>query len=208
MDILTALDGLPVRDFEQLKRLLGNLTPEEQVFVQEFVATLDRRTAAEAAGQHPKMGNRYLTERRWTHVALAVEEALKGREAVSELKAEYVRRYLLDVLELCPTDHFTVGPDGRWMVTPEQFKELPHAVKRLVERVEMRYYGGQFLVSVEFVSKEVALKMAAAATIGMKVAVSSPIPWEQIAGADLDGGAKAVEDRIKQLTVVPQEAVA
>lgn len=116
-------------------------------------------------------------------IPAAVQEKLDAHSEACALKAQYIRDYMYDVLELCPTDHFALAPDGGWMVDPAGFNSLPFRVKRLIEGVELRMVGGRAYLSVKFISKTTILALAARYTMTQKVeATITTVPWDRIAG--------------------------
>ncbi len=171
------------------------LTDRQRVYVDEYTATLDRRAAKAAAGF---TSDAHLQDPdKFPAVADAIHAKLVERMQASNLKAEYVREYLLSVLELCPTDYFVLAHDGDWVIAPEAFAELPHEVKRLVERAELKTVQGRTYFRVEFISKQAALAMAAKFTLVQKHDISvSPVPWAEIAGKE---DRDLVEEKLREL---------
>lgn len=172
---------LPVREYHSDRREL-----KEERFAQEFAVDLNASRAYQAATGNSSRPNFYghrMLQR--PEVAALVQEKMAEREAESVLKAEYVRQYIVDVLEVCPTDHFCLDPDGDWVIDPAKFRDLPHAVKRLVDTVEQKVTRNGVFYSVKFVSKQHALSIAAKFTLTQKVAVAQTnVPWDEIAGTD------------------------
>lgn len=171
------------------------LSLQQRKFASEYVLHMDAKRAANRAGTHAScmFSN--------PEVMKEVDEQLTKLEEKTGLDAEYVRQYIKDVLELCPTDYFFLAPDGQWMVDPEQFRALPENVKRLVEGVEVRLAYGRPLFSVKFLSKSAALAMAAKYTLTQKIQgkLTVGLPWDKIADK-LEGAAEdSIERRIEGL---------
>jgi hypothetical protein len=196
--------------YEQLGKLVMRvqtdklLTDKERVFVAEYVKRYNRRTAAEAAGYASEQASSWqilFGEARYKLVRVAIMERIAEVEAKATLQADYVRDYIYSILELCPTDYFTLGPDGEWMIDPKQFKELPLEVKRLVEGVEAKFIRGQLIFKVQFLSKTAALAMAARYTLTQKaeVEVKGAVPWDEIASAEKEAE-DPIERRIADVT--------
>ncbi len=168
--------------------------PELRVFVAEYCVDLNLERAAAVAGVRPDVINRSAS------VAESVEHTLAVREANSELKAEYVRQYVKDILDLCPVDHFVFAPDGGWMIDPVDFQKLPFRVKRLVESVEMRVYRNCPIFAVKFVSKAFALALAARLCVAENDnRPETLIPWDKVVVKASIGMADPVEAKLKEL---------
>lgn len=182
-----------VRDVEALPRSkrramlrqlgLGGLSDRERMFIAEYVSDFNEYRAALAVGyNHGRMGWRLLNSKKYRVVAVEAQKRIQELEKDCELRGDYVRAYVRAILEFCPTDYFVCGPDGDWIVDPDQFAQLPQEVRRLVERVELRYYGARKYLSVEFVSKTAALGHAVRMTHAQKIeAAVAQIPWDDIA---------------------------
>lgn len=152
------------------------LTPKQERYVEEFVVDLNKKRAAHAAGLSAPPNN--------VHVDLAVRERLDEYNVKCELNAEYTREYILDTLELCPTDYFQVAPNGDMVIDLEEFNKLPHRVKRQVEGIDIVVIGGHKYYKVRFVSKGAAINLAARYTLTQKVAAAVvTVPWDMIQGA-------------------------
>ena len=166
----------------------------ERRYVAEYCVSLSTEAAAAASGLREDTINRNGS------VAQSIEDTLAVREQNSELRAEYVREFVLDILELCPTDYFIYAPDGGWMIDPEDFKKLPHKVKRLVEGVELRTYRGQVIFTVRFLSKQMALALAARLTMTERDgSAGSMIPWDQVVTKAALTASKTVEEKLKDM---------
>jgi len=188
---------------ETIAERLSRLSPAEvkhlnrkMEFAKEYAVNFDAKAAAEAVGC-------LSGEEKKPSIRQRVEEIASDLSVSSDLRAQYVRSYIFAVLDFCPTDYFFVAEDGDWKIDPDQFRQLPVEVKRLVESVEMRCVRGRPYVSVKFVSKTAALKLAAAYTLTQKIqAEVRVVPWDEVAKVDVD----SVEDRIRGLLPRPTEA--
>lgn len=192
--VLVALrDGQDATDAEKALRsqLLDaklrscGLSDKDRRFAMAYVDTLSLTSASASVDTRPQQGLKRLRKPR---VAEAVSHLMEDREAKSELTGDYVRKYLLDVLELCPAKYFWIDHDGGWAITQEALRELPHEVQRLIDSVEQRRVFNQsedrwesYLV-VKFVSKISALRMAVLCTqVAKGVVAHVQIPWDKIA---------------------------
>lgn len=127
-------------------------------------------------------------------VSLILEKRMRDAEFASKLTPEYVREYLLGVLEFCPTDYFTPAEDGGWLCDPDTFSRLPHEVRRFVDHVEYRRVRGNQFLAVTFVSKTSALTIAAKYVLTQKIAVAAAVvPWDQLAAE-----APALDDDVER----------
>lgn len=177
------------------------LNQRQRRFVEEYVVNLNPKDAARAAGL-----NNVKKLQKDVGVQLAVEEKLQELAAKSELKAEYVRNYILSILELCPTDYFTTNERGEWMIQPELFRELPQEVKRLVDTVELKIYRGEATYSVKFISKQAALAMAARYTLVQKFDVKqAQVPWDELAKEAEKEVADPIGERLKKYELLAIE---
>lgn len=170
--------------------------PRHDRFVQEYLKDFDRQGAEQRSGCSSGVLNR-------EDVRDAVRRGQQQYQERCELTGDYVRQYIQDVLELCPTDYFVMASNGDWCIDPEQFRKLPVHVKRLVEGVERVRQGGDVYFRVRFISKTAALALAARFTMVQKVAAAPvSIPWDQIAGA-VSSEEDTVEQRLQQLERAP-----
>lgn len=154
------------RGVSEADAVLGTLTPKQQMYVLEYCTDLNRERAARSTGYDRKFGPLKWTKGR---VQRAIDVKLLERAERTELDSDYVREYIKSVLDLCPTDYFTIGEDGDWMIDPEQFRQLPMEVKRLVDGVELRQNKLGTFFKVNFLSKAAALAMAAKFTLVQKI---------------------------------------
>lgn len=119
------------------------------------------------------------------HVRELAQQRLKERRERSELSADYVREFIFGLLELCPTDYFTLAGDGRtWCVDPHHFNAIPKEIKRFVESVEMKRVAGEWTLVVKFMSKSAALALAARYSLVEKhehLHGVGFVPWDAIA---------------------------
>jgi hypothetical protein len=195
-----------------VETLERELTAPEQAFVEAYTTHFDEKRAAYNAGFPSSRGKKLLEER---HIKRAVDMAMEEKAAGSRLNAEYVRDYIVSILELCPTDYFLLGPKGEWMIDPVEFKKLPVNVKRLVDSVETKLVHGQMVFKVNFVSKQAALAMAAKITLVKQVLdnATQSVPWDEIARAAARDVRDPIAERLRELDspgpprlVVPAEA--
>lgn len=199
--ILERAQQLPLT--KQLRLFNGDsaysqLSDQDRAYVDSYCVYFSTTRAAGAAKSAPKRFKNELVER-------AIVEQLALKSAEHDLNADYVREYIRDALELCPTDYFLLGVNGEWMIDPVAFKQLPKSIKRLVDGVELKVVQGQAVFKVNFISKQVALAMAAKYTLTQKVeakVATTQIPWEQIAGPLESSGASAIERKIAELEPV------
>lgn len=180
--------------------LEGALNDQERRFVEAYVESCDKKAAGEAASFHQP--GRLMKD---PVVQLAIQRGMDEASEGSKLRAEYVREYIYDVLELCPTDHFFCMPNGEWCILPEHFYQLPHKVKRLVESVEQRTLPrGEKMFKVEFISKRAALAMAAKYTLVEQHAVQfKQVPWEELLNAEAEAQ-KTIEMKLAELREEPK----
>jgi hypothetical protein len=165
--------------------ILNGLTPHERGFVTQYCESLRQ--------VHKPYQNKLLMSK--PHVQLAVNRMLAYLEGKSELRAEYVRQFIFDVLELCPTDYFIPALGGGWLIDVDSFRDLPFKVKRLIEDVELRQIRGERFFAIRFVSKTAVLQLAARFTLAQKVDVNvSNVPWDKI--AQPPSRAEEVEQRL------------
>jgi phage terminase small subunit len=203
MDILKDATELNSRQKRRLVRMAGGvlLTDRERVFVREYTEHLDGRRAAKVAGYSSggDMAYKLLNTPPYVAVRAEVDRVLAVREAESELRGEYVREYIVDVMEFCPTDYFTISPDGGWTIEEDRWRDVPHKYKRLVEGIELKFVGRRAVLCVKFVSKTAALAMAAKYTLTQKLAATvSSVPWERIAKELEVEGRDAIAERLAE----------
>jgi len=157
----------------------GGLSDKERVWVSDYLTDMDPARASKRTGISG--GWKSMLSR--PQVAAAVEMHMAVRDAVSVLKAEYIKQYLLDVLELCPLDFVEVTHDGDFVCDINTFRAAPREIQRLVERFEIVWYHGRRRLRIEFVSKSSALAMAAKYTLVQKFqGAVAALPWDQVAG--------------------------
>lgn len=187
MDMLDAFNG--VSDYDPIlppepKIVNSNkpLTNFQRAVVDEYGNCVDPATTARALGVDKKLVDHALNQ---PNVVAAATEKLIERSERTELTADYIRGYIYELLELCPTDHFTTAEDGTWMIDPEQFKKVPKEIRRLVESTELKKVGKDWLLVVKFMSKSAALSLAAKYSLVEKhshdVNLKLMPPWDDIA---------------------------
>lgn len=198
--LLEQIELLTPEQLELLRNYKERLTVQHRRFAAEYIATGSKKEAARAAG---------ISAGRALHnpgVVRMVQEGMQKMEEKCELKGEYVRQYILDVLELCPTDYFIVSETGEWMIDPENFRLLPREVKRLVEGVEVKRVGREMLWKVNFVSKQSALAMAARFTLVQKIDHRvAQVPWEELAAQAERDVADPIAERLKQYELLTDD---
>lgn len=164
---------------EQLEacRLVQPKVAKVQRFVEEYCIDFNRNRAAMEANMRGSP-TAFLRD---PEVAEAIVAKLKAHTEKSEMSAEYVRDYIMSVLELCPTDYFIPAPEGGWLITPEHFDSLPREVLRLIDEIEIRNVRGASYLAVRFLSKSAALAMAAKYTLTQHIeAKVATVPWEEL----------------------------
>lgn len=171
----------------------GELEDSERKFVEAYLEHCDVKRAKLEAGVRKDM-------RKDVIVNLAIQQGMDQLGEESKLRAIYVRDYIYDVLELCPTDHFFPAPNGDWCIDPQSFACLPHEVKRLVESIEYRTLArGETFFKVNFVSKKAALAMAARYTLVERHSVKvAQLPWEELMKAEQEAQV-TVEQKLAEL---------
>ncbi len=183
------------------------ITSKQSRFVEEYIIDFNVRRAAAVAGIGEQYASGLVTGRLMPKVYAEITRRIAELEFVSELKAEYVRQYIKDVLELCPTDFFLPAPEGGWLIAQGDYGKLPHSVKRLIESIELRNIRGNTFLAVQFVSKSASLAMAARYTLTQHIdATVTAVPWDQLMQEVKDSSGTtedAVEERVNQLVHVP-----
>lgn len=195
LDTLDALNGLPVQEHGLPDRMLSDL---EERFVDTYANIPDVTRAAKQMGISGGKAVGMLAD---PPVGRAVRRELERRMLRSELTGDYIRSYIFGILELCPTDYFTVDEDGEWCIDPEKFRELPSEIKRYVDHVDIKVdkRAGTTRYSVKFVSKSQALALAAKYTLVEKHEVKTEVvPWAEIAGAVKELPAHETDDPIEK----------
>ena len=175
LDSIDALMGLRPEDLDR------PLTDFQTRVVEEYADRCDIRRTANALDVGRGVVEKEVIK---PHVAKAVGLKLAERAERSELKADYVRSYVYGLLEMCPTDHFSMNEDGDWVVDPDQFRKVPQEIRRFVSEVEIvRDKFGRTSMKVKFVSKSQALAIAAKYTLTQKyeMDVNHRVPWDQVA---------------------------
>lgn len=195
-DAIDALDGADPRPLSDLQHRLAD----------EYANLADLSRVAKSTGL--PIG-KVVKELHKPHVREATVERLLARMEKSELDGVYVRNYILGLLELCPTDWFTVMPDGRWCIDPDQFAKAPVEIKRYVDSIELRSNPrtGEQSLFVKFVSKSQALSLAAKYTMVEKHQHShTVVPWAEIAGKEVDAGADPLQRALEEAGLADRPA--
>lgn len=127
-----------------------------------------------------------------------IVEALAENAKQSELDAQYVRDYIKSVLDFCPMDFFAPCPGGGWLISEENYKNLPQKFRCLIEDIELRVERGVSMLAIKFLSKTAALAMAARYTLTEKhqLIPAKTVDWKELASAENDA-VDAVEEKIK-----------
>jgi hypothetical protein len=77
------------------------------------------------------------------------------------------------VLRFCPADYFDPGGRGGWLISQEDYRELPQEIRCLIEEMETRTVvtetGSISTLWVRFVSKTQAMALAAKHQLGEKI---------------------------------------
>jgi hypothetical protein len=135
-----------------------------------------------------------------------VQKALARKELTAEKKAEDVLRYIHAAMFFCPADYFDPGGEGGWLISREDYRALPAAVKCLIEEMELRQVttraGTSAQLWVRFVSKGQAMTLAAKHQLGQKLTVyQNQIDWSELfrRTADDDPQVCAVENRLRAI---------
>lgn len=184
--IVDAVLAQPLKDQRKLLRGLGiegAFRPRARAIATEAAVDGDPQRAARVLGLDSKYAASLEDPEHPNHVLYT--NKLKEHAERSKLTAEYVRRYILDVLELCPTDYFDIDADGDVTCDLAKFAQAPPEVKRLVDHVELKKLPrGEKVFVLKFVSKQAALALAARYTLVEKhdLNVRPTLPWEEIAG--------------------------
>lgn len=150
------------------------LTTRQRQFAQEYVKCKDAKQAAMLTGTPERsaaaMGSQYLNADRYPLVVQYVNKLKQAIEEKCILDAVGIRTYLHTAMQVSLVDYFLPGDDGGWLISLEDFRNLPQHVKMLVESCEMHTTktvmkdGAQQVVSmlwVKMVSKTVAMTTAA-----------------------------------------------
>ncbi len=114
-------------------------------------------------------------------------------------KADDILRYIHAAMFFCPADHFDPGGKGGWLISQEDYRNLPSEIRCLVEEMEMRTVktpaGSVSTLWVGFVSRTTAMTLAAKHELGETVAVSQTSPWWEILANGIRDG--PVEDEVE-----------
>lgn len=152
------------------------LTAKQQLFVHEYLKTRNATEAARRAGYKTPdvLGSQLRNPARFPLVAQAIDEGLAKVQERTVLDAVGVQRYIHTAMTFQPLKYFTPS-EGGWLLTEEQFKNLPDEIGQLVEDMTVRE---QIRVKddgteersvqywVKFVSKTKAMDLAAKHQLG------------------------------------------
>jgi phage terminase small subunit len=164
------------------------LTPKQQAFINELMVDENGTRAAAAAGyKHPAVVACFLQDgRKYPLVARAVQEARARKELIAERNSADVLRFIHTALFFAPADYFDPGGDGGWLISQEQYRNLPAVIKCLIEEMECRsveYQDGSTVSTlwVRFVSKVAAMTLAAKHQLGENVNLNqNVINWDML----------------------------
>jgi hypothetical protein len=176
------------------------LTEKQRVWISEYVIDMNGTRAARVAGYaHPDVAAaKLLNPDCYPLVVAEVKKALARKELVAERKADDVLRYIHAAMFFCPADYFDPGGRGGWLISQEDYRNLPPEIRCLVEEMELRTVktpaGSVSTLWVRFVSKATAMTLAAKHQLGEKVSVTRHPWWEVLANGIPDG---PVEDAIE-----------
>jgi hypothetical protein len=176
------------------------LTPQEQMWAWTYAVTGSSVIASNRVGYNT---DRYLSYMRRPNVAMTVDLARRELMKESKLDAEWIREYVMQILDFCPTDYMMPAEDGGWLMEPVMFDRMPREVKRLVEKVELRNIPrkGTYL-AIEFISKTAALRIAAGFAAMEKMVTPDQVPWDTIAGGKYDHGEEDIEREIASVRLL------
>jgi hypothetical protein len=189
--------------------MMKKLTGKQRSFVRYYLECMNHTQAAQAAGcpKHSaeKMGYQWLHLPKYAHVQMIVAEGLREIELRSQMKAADVLQYAHSNLQVEWGQYFHTGTDG-WWCSEEELRSLPHAVHRLIERVEHKYISRTLpdgtietikQVIVYPVSKAKSLEIAARYQLGDRINVAiAKLPdnfWE-----NAKTGTEIVEGKMRQ----------
>jgi len=199
------------------KPLVGDLTkpltPKQQVFIREYLVSLNQTTAAIAAGVPKRMassvGAQWMTRPKFAHVRAAYERLLYERNIRSEKKADDILEYIHIGLFFVPSMYFLPGGNGGWLIDEENYKKLPVEIGRLIEEVESRVREvvtpdgttiRKTMFWVRFISKTEMTKLAFKYHLGEKVHVdvnARVMNWHEMHVRPQTSEAQTIEGKIK-----------
>jgi hypothetical protein len=170
------IDELRHLDLEALRRAsdraMAGLNLRQRKYVEEYTKDFNSSRAKKAAG---------LGKVRTPEIVEAVAVRVAEQSAKSDLDAEYVRQYIKSVLDFCPLDFFEPAEGGGWLMSEENYRNMPQSAKCLIEDVEYRKIRGDVFMAVKFLSKTAALAMAARYTLTQKFESQiATIPWDEV----------------------------
>jgi len=187
-DLAATIAALPEHERRIIEnRISGHIgkprkiTDQQRAWVAEYCVDFNGARAAHAVGFAERTSKHFLCDPKKHQVRALVAEKVAEREEATDLRADYVRQYMHDVLELCPGDYFTADESGEWHISRDRYEALPHRVKRLICSIECTVDGFR----VHFVSKQHALTLAAKYTLTQNIATDTTLrfPWEVLANA-------------------------
>jgi len=169
----------------------SRITPRQQKYIDHYLLHRKPEEAARTAGYSTPgvMGYKLLDPKQFPLVAKACSEALAEQSKRTLLKADDVLRYIHSAIEFNPLKWFIASEDGDWIITEENYRSLPDEVGKLIEKVtrkvkEVEVNGEtkrEVWFKVEFVSKTVAMSLAAKHQLGEKMTVTTvSVNWDDL----------------------------
>ncbi|MFL5909277.1 MAG: terminase small subunit [Gaiellaceae bacterium] len=192
------------------------VTDKQRVWINEYLTDMNGARAARVAGfKHPDVAAaKLLNAGKYPLVAAEVRKALARKELEAERKADDVLRYIHTAMWFCPADYFDPGGNGGWLISREDYRELPPAIKCLVEEMELRTVrtkrGTASMLWVRFVSKSKAMTLAAKHQLGQKVNMHQTVTldWDALCGASGADATDPVEEMLAALEALPVNRLA
>lgn len=187
-EVVSAIAGMP--EFSKgimMDLLLQSMSPEaalsfrDKIIANEYINTLSKVAAERAGNVGAGCVNATLKK---PAVKEYLEKYIAQVERYTNLKQEYIREYLYDVLEFCPTDWFQPGEDGHWYLAPDLMNNLPRQVKRMVQQISLvKMRGGGTSLQIQLVPKTQALALACRYLMTQKVEIvpTRQVDWDALA---------------------------
>jgi len=212
----------------------GKITTKQHVFLTEWIKDFDVKRAAIAAGVSEKTafstGCQWLDPSRFP-LSAAMAQRMKDRLAETAiLEAEEIRRRIHTVLNVSWLDHFTPDGIGRWLISLEDLKALPLYIQQMIDGIEManvqiketrkeknedgevvevETWVDKEIARVKFISKSLALELAAKYGLTEKHEHDVNLKttnWDDLAiKQDRQKPEDPVERRIREAKLIPAE---
>jgi len=171
---------------EKLKRL-NIVSAMQWEFCKAVVECKDQTEAARRAGYKNPMaaGSKLMNPKVNPKVVETVSRMLAEQEKQALMSSGDVLRYMQTVMLFNPFKYFTPGPDGSWLIAPDELKKLPDEIACFIEKTTLRVVEHDDKVmtmfSVDLVSKAkmtelVAKHMLKDASAGDQA--KAPFDWE------------------------------